>query len=63
MTITLYRSFYGVWVQSQEKRVGTGVAIEWFSPMGPINLIFENPLMSKAGDQTSSFEFTMGTQF
>jgi len=48
---------------TDEKRAGTGVAIEWFSPMGPINLIFANPLMSKEGDQTSSFEFTMGTQF
>jgi len=48
---------------TDEKRAGTGVVIEWFSPMGPINLIFANPLMSKEGDQTSSFEFTMGTQF
>ncbi len=48
---------------TDEKRAGTGVAIEWFSPMGPISLIFARALMSKEGDRTSSFEFTMGTQF
>ena len=48
---------------NDERRAGTGIAIEWFSPMGPINLIFANPLMSKKDDQTSNFEFTMGTQF
>jgi len=48
---------------TDEKRAGSGIAIEWFSPMGPINLIFANPLMSKDNDQTSSFEFTIGTQF
>lgn len=42
---------------------GTGVAIEWFSPMGLINLIFARPLMREQGDRTSNFEFTMGTQF
>ncbi len=45
------------------KRAGTGAQIEWFSPMGPINLIFAYPLMKKTGDKTSNFEFTMGQHF
>ncbi len=45
------------------KRAGTGINLEWVSPMGPINLIFASPLLKKAGDDTSSFEFTMGRQF
>ena len=45
------------------KRAGTGAQIEWFSPMGPINLIFAYPLMEKSGDKTSNFEFTMGQHF
>jgi len=45
------------------RRAGTGVDLEWVSPMGPINLIFATPLMKEAGDDTSSFEFTMGRQF
>ena len=44
-------------------RAGTGATIEWFSPMGPIQLIFAYPLMKESGDKTSNFEFTMGQQF
>jgi outer membrane protein insertion porin family len=47
----------------EEQRAGTGAAVEWFSPMGPISLIFAYPLMEKDGDKTSNFEFTMGQQF
>ena len=45
------------------KRAGTGVTFEWVSPMGPINLIFAKPLMEESGDDTSTFEFSMGKQF
>ncbi len=44
-------------------RAGTGLTLEWVSPLGPINLIFASSLMSESGDDTSSFEFTMGRQF
>ena len=46
-----------------ESRAGTGVALEWLSPMGPIALIFAKPLLEERGDRTSSFEFTIGRQF
>jgi len=46
-----------------EIRAGAGAVLEWVSPMGPISLIFATPLLSEAGDKTSSFEFTMGRQF
>ncbi|WP_456451660.1 outer membrane protein assembly factor BamA [Hydrogenimonas sp.] len=45
------------------KRAGTGAQIEWFSPMGPITLVFAYPLMEEEGDRTSNFEFTMGQRF
>jgi outer membrane protein insertion porin family len=44
-------------------RAGTGAQIEWFSPMGPITLVFAYPLMEEDGDRTSNFEFTMGQRF
>lgn len=44
-------------------RSSAGVAIEWISPLGPINLIFAQPLDDEKGDDTSSFEFTIGAQF
>lgn len=45
------------------KRGGTGVALEWISPLGPIGLIFAQPVMDKSGDDKASFEFTIGQKF
>jgi len=44
-------------------RGGYGFGLEWFSPVGPIQLIFAHPLNEHEGDDTSSFEFTMGRRF
>ncbi len=44
-------------------RYSTGYAIEWLSPMGPLNLIFPMYSNSKPTDRTSSFEFVMGQRF
>lgn len=45
------------------KRGGTGVALEWISPLGPIGLVFSQPVMDEAGDKKASFEFTIGQKF
>jgi outer membrane protein insertion porin family len=42
---------------------GYGVSLEWFSPMGPINLVFSKARNPDALDRTESFEFTMGQKF
>jgi len=42
---------------------GYGIALEWFSPMGPINLVFAKAVNPESHDQTASFEFTMGQKF
>ena len=44
-------------------RGGYGAGIEWFSLVGPIQLMFAAPLNEQEGDRTSSFEFTMGQRF
>ncbi len=44
-------------------RMATGAAIEWISPMGPLQLVFSRPLNDKPGDRTASFEFSVGTRF
>ena len=44
-------------------RGGYGLGLEWFSPVGPIQLMFAAPLLEEEGDKTSSFEFTMGQRF
>ena len=48
---------------SEITRGGYGGGIEWFSPVGPIQLVFANALGAEEGDRTSSFEFSMGQRF
>jgi outer membrane protein insertion porin family len=45
------------------RRGGTGLGIEWTSPLGAIELIFAKPINSKPKDKTSTFEFSMGRRF
>jgi outer membrane protein insertion porin family len=45
------------------KRSGTGALLEWISPMGPLQLIFARALDDEPGDDTSSFEFSLGSSF
>jgi len=44
-------------------RSGYGVALEWFSPVGPIQLIFAEAIAPEEGDRTTNFEFSMGQRF
>ena len=48
---------------SEISRGGYGAGLEWFSPVGPIQLMFASPLNQQEGDRVSSFEFTMGQRF
>lgn len=48
---------------SEIKRGGYGVALEWFSPVGPLQLVFANPIGKKSGDDVTHFEFTIGQRF
>lgn len=45
------------------QRSGTGALFEWISPMGPLQLIFAKALDNEPGDDTSSFEFSLGSSF
>ena len=48
---------------SDIKRSATGGLFEWVSPFGPLQLIFAHPLDDEKGDDTSSFEFSLGQTF
>jgi len=48
---------------SEISRGGYGAGIEWFSPVGPVQLMFSKPINNQPGDKTSSFDFTMGQRF
>lgn len=45
------------------KRSSAGVGIEWITPIGPLQLFYAQALDDKPGDDTSSFEFTIGRRF
>jgi outer membrane protein insertion porin family len=48
---------------SEFSRGGYGIGLEWFSPVGPIQIMFAKPLNEEERDKTSNFEFTMGQRF
>ena len=48
---------------TEYSRGGYGAGLEWFSPVGPIQLMFAQPLNSESTDRTAVFEFTMGQRF
>lgn len=44
-------------------RAGTGGALYWFSPIGPIQFVFARAIKKEPEDVTESFRFTIGTPF
>lgn len=48
---------------SEISRGGYGAGIEWFSPIGAIQVMLAAPLNKQKGDKLSSFAFTMGQRF
>ncbi len=44
-------------------RVSTGVAATFLTPLGAMKFSYALPLNAKPGDQTSRFQFTLGTYF
>lgn len=45
------------------KRSSYGLAIEWTTPMGPLQFVFARPIDNKPHDKVSRFEFTIGNRF
>lgn len=50
-------------IDAGELRYSTGLAISWFSPMGPMKFSLATPLNSKDGDRLERFQFLLGTVF
>jgi outer membrane protein insertion porin family len=50
-------------VDLSQLRYSTGVGISWFSPFGPLKLVFAKPLSQQTGDHTQFLQFQLGTQF
>lgn len=48
---------------SSALRSSTGLAIDWYTPVGPLSFSFSQPLTKKSTDKTESFRFNLGTTF
>ena len=44
-------------------RSSIGVALDWTSPVGPMNFSLAYPITKNTGDKTESFRFNLGTSF
>ena len=44
-------------------RTSTGVGIDWFTPIGPLNFSLAIPLTTEDSDKTEKFRFNLGTTF
>ncbi len=48
---------------SSKIRTSTGITIDWFTPVGPLNFSFAAPLTKNSTDVTEEFRFNLGTTF
>jgi len=44
-------------------RASAGVEINWITPMGPLTLVFAKPIKKENGDDTRTFDFSIGASF
>ena len=49
--------------QSNTLRASTGVVIDWFTPIGPLNVSFAQDISKADDDKTEFFQFNLGTTF
>ena len=49
--------------QSNTLRASTGFVIDWFTPIGPLNVSFAHDLSKADDDKTEFFQFNLGTTF
>lgn len=71
MTFNLFYDAANVWGvdynssinDSNAIRSSTGIGVDWYTPIGPLNFSLSQPLTKKSTDVTESFRFNLGTTF
>jgi outer membrane protein insertion porin family len=54
---------YNSSIEGDGIRSSVGVALDWMSPVGPMNFTVAYPVSKKTGDKTETFRFNLGTTF
>ena len=54
---------YNSSIKGNGTRSSLGIALDWMTPVGPINFSFAYPISKQTGDKTESFRFNLGTTF
>ena len=54
---------YNSSIKGDGTRSSVGVALDWMSPVGPMNFSFAYPISKQTDDKTESFRFNLGTTF
>ena len=59
----LWHVDYDSSLKSNKIRSATGLAVNWFTPIGPLTFSYAVPLTEESTDETESFRFRIGTSF
>ncbi len=49
--------------ESNKIRSSTGIVVDWFTPIGPLNFSLAQDISKASSDKTESFQFNLGTTF
>jgi Outer membrane protein/protective antigen OMA87 len=60
---TILEVDYDSSLESNNIRSSTGLAVNWFTPVGPLSFSYAIPLSSESTDKKESFRFQIGTSF
>jgi len=59
----LWHVDYDSSLDSDKIRSATGIAVNWFTPIGPLSFSYAIPISEASTDKTESFRFQIGTSF
>ena len=49
--------------ESNKIRSAAGIAVDWFTPIAPLNFSLSQPITKASSDKTETFRFNLGTTF
>ena len=50
-------------LDNSKLRSSTGITLDYFTPIGPINFVLSQPISKSDSDVTETFRFDIGTSF